>query len=49
VTVALEAGSRVSIEVAPVRAELVRFQPEIDFFDLLRSKLRWGLPLIDGD
>ena len=49
VTVALEAGSRVAIEVAPVRAELVRFQPEIDFFDLLRSKLRWGLPLIDGD
>ena len=49
VTVALEAGSRVAIEVAPVRAELVRFQPEIDFFDLLRSKLRWGLPLIDGE
>jgi NAD+ kinase len=49
VTVDLEAGSRVSIGVAPVRAELVRFQPEIDFFDLLRSKLRWGLPLIDGD
>ena len=49
VTVALGAGSRVAIEVAPVRAELVRFEPEPDFFDLLRSKLRWGLPLIDGD
>ena len=47
-TVALEAGARVRIEVAPLRAELVRFQPEPDFFDLLRQKLRWGLPLIDG-
>lgn len=49
VTVALEAGARVTIEVAALRAELVRLPPEPDFFDLLRQKLRWGLPLIDGE
>ena len=49
VTVALDAGARVMVEVAPLQAELVRFQPEPDFFDLLRQKLRWGLPLVDGD
>ncbi|HYM50180.1 MAG TPA: NAD(+)/NADH kinase [Candidatus Limnocylindrales bacterium] len=49
VTSALRAGSHVEIGIAPVVAELVRFPPEPDFFDLLRQRLRWGLPLIDGE
>jgi NAD+ kinase len=48
-TIPVAAGARVAIDVAPVRVELLRFPPEPDFFDLLRLKLRWGLPLIDGE
>jgi NAD+ kinase len=48
-TKALPTGTRVEIGVADVHAQLVRLRPEPDFFDLLREKTRWGLPLIDGE
>lgn len=37
----LQTGDRVDLELAPTRALLVR-NPEIDFFGILREKLRWG-------
>lgn len=45
----LEAGGEVRVAVAPYRVDLVRFSPELGFFEVLRQKLRWGLPLVDGD
>lgn len=45
----LEAGAEVEIGVAPHRVDLVRFTPDPGFFELLRQKLRWGLPLVDGE
>lgn len=45
----LDAGAEVEVAVAPHRADLVRFTPDEGFFELLRQKLRWGLPLVDGE
>jgi NAD+ kinase len=43
----LEPGSEVSIGSGP-EVQFVQFDGGRNFFDLLRQKLRWGLPLIDG-
>jgi NAD+ kinase len=40
-THSLEAGDRVLVERAPHRALLVK-NPQLDFFAVLRAKLRWG-------
>lgn len=45
----LSPPAAVEVAVAPDRARVVRIHPEPDFFTMLRQKLRWGLPLIDGD
>lgn len=45
----LPVGAQVDVRVAPHRADLIRFAPDPGFFELLRQKLRWGLPLVDGD
>jgi NAD+ kinase len=45
----LEVGAEVDVAVDPHRVDLVRFEPAQGFFELLRQKLRWGLPLIDGE
>jgi len=45
----LESGAEVEVGVAPHRVDLVRFTPDQGFFELLRQKLRWGLPLVDGE
>jgi NAD+ kinase len=45
----LPAGTEVQVALAENRARLVRVAPEPDFFSMLRQKLRWGLPLIDGE
>lgn len=45
----LDAGSEVEVGVAPHRVDLIRFSPDPGFFELLRQKLRWGLPLVDGE
>lgn len=45
----LESGAEVEVEAAPHRVDLVRFTPDQGFFELLRQKLRWGLPLVDGE
>jgi NAD+ kinase len=45
----LEVGAEVEVTVDPHRVDLVRFEPALGFFELLRQKLRWGLPLIDGE
>lgn len=39
-------GSQVEI-ASPAGVDLVRFQGGQNFFDLLRQKIRWGLPLTD--
>jgi NAD+ kinase len=44
----LQPGDRVQISAGP-QVELVQFGNNRSFFDLLRRKLRWGQPLIDGD
>ena len=49
VTESLRPGARVQVAVAPDRTRIVRIAPQPDFFTMLRQKLRWGLPLIDGD
>ena len=47
-SVALPPGADVEIASGPT-VQLVQFDRERNFFHLLRQKLRWGLPLIDGD
>jgi NAD+ kinase len=46
---ALNPGAEVQIAAPGLEVELVQFNGGHNFFDLLRRKLRWGLPLIDGD
>jgi NAD kinase len=44
----LQAGATVQIAAGP-QVQLVQFDGGRNFFELLRQKLRWGLPLVDGD
>ena len=48
-SVELEAGSVVEVAAGGQAVDLVRFHPQRNFFQLLREKLRWGLPLTDGE
>jgi NAD+ kinase len=48
-TVALHPGAEVRIAAPGLQVELVQFNGGRNFFELLRRKLRWGLPLTDGD
>jgi NAD+ kinase len=45
----LDPGAEVQIAAPGLQVELVQFSGGPNFFDLLRRKLRWGLPLTDGD
>jgi NAD+ kinase len=47
-TAALEPGAEIQIAAPGLQVELVQFSGR-NFFELLRRKLRWGLPLTDGD
>lgn len=44
----LQPGAEVQV-ASGLDVELVQFDGGRNFFDLLRRKLRWGLPLTDGD
>ena len=44
----LQPGAEVQV-ASGLQVELVQFDGRQNFFDLLRRKLRWGLPLTDGD
>jgi len=46
---ALQPGARVEIAAPGLEVQLVQFDGGRNFFELLRRKLRWGLPLTDGD
>jgi NAD+ kinase len=46
---ALEPGAEVQVAAPGLQVEVVTFSGGPNFFDLLRRKLRWGLPLTDGD
>src|ERR1700694_4855669 len=48
-TVALQPGAEVRIAAPGLQVDLVQFSGGRNFFELLRRKLRWGLPLTDGD
>ncbi len=48
-TADLAAHSEVEVSMSGTFVELVRFEPERGFFDLIREKLRWGLPLTEGE
>jgi NAD+ kinase len=48
-TAALKPGSVVEVSSPAIAVELVRFEDGVKYFDVLRQKLRWGLPLTDGD
>jgi hypothetical protein len=39
----------VQVAAPGLAVQLVQFDGGRNFFELLRQKLRWGLPLIDGD
>lgn len=45
----LKPGAEVQIAAPGLEVELVQFDGGRNFFDLLRRKLRWGLPLVDGE
>jgi len=45
----LAPGAEVRIAAPGLAVELVQFDRGPNFFELLRRKLRWGLPLVDGD
>jgi len=45
----LDPGAEVKIAAPGLAVELVQFNGGPNFFELLRRKLRWGLPLVDGD
>jgi NAD+ kinase len=45
----LEPGAEVQIAAPGLEVDLVVFNGGPNFFELLRRKLRWGLPLTDGD
>jgi len=44
----LQPGAEVQV-ASGLQVELVQFDGGRNFYDLLRRKLRWGLPLTDGD
>jgi NAD+ kinase len=46
---ALDPGAEVQIAAPGLEVDLVVFNGGPNFFQLLRRKLRWGLPLTDGD
>ena len=46
---ALEPGAEVQIAAPGLQVDVVVFKGGPNFFELLRRKLRWGLPLTDGD
>jgi NAD+ kinase len=46
---ALDPGAEVQVAAPGLQVDLVQFDGGPNFFDLLRRKLRWGLPLTDGD
>lgn len=46
---ALHPGARIEIAAPGLEVQLVQFDGGRNFFELLRRKLRWGLPLTDGD
>jgi NAD+ kinase len=46
---ALQTGARVEIAAPGLEVQLVQFDGGRNFYELLRRKLRWGLPLTDGD
>lgn len=45
----LHPGDEVEVTSASTRVSLIRFGPERNFYALLRQKIRWGVPLTDGD
>jgi NAD+ kinase len=45
----LDPGAEVQIAAPGMQVDLVVFNGGPNFFELLRRKLRWGLPLTDGD
>jgi NAD+ kinase len=45
----LAPGAEVQVAAPGLAVQLVQFDGGRNFFELLRQKLRWGLPLIDGD
>lgn len=45
----LDPGAEVQIAAPGLQVDLVVFNGGPNFFELLRRKLRWGLPLTDGD
>ncbi len=45
----LDPGAEVRIAAPGLEVDLVVFNGGPNFFELLRRKLRWGLPLTDGD
>ncbi len=45
----LAPGAEVQVSAPGLAVQLVQFDGGRNFFELLRQKLRWGLPLIDGD
>ena len=46
---ALDPGAEVHIAAPGLQVDVVVFKGGPNFFELLRRKLRWGLPLTDGD
>ncbi len=48
-TYGLRPGAEVRVVAPGLQVELVQFSGGRNFFELLRRKLRWGLPLTDGD
>src|SRR5207253_2319056 len=48
-TYALRPGAEVRVAAPGLQVDLVQFSGGRNFFELLRRKLRWGLPLTDGD
>src|SRR6266566_1048506 len=48
-TYGLRPGAEVRVAAPGLQVELVQFSGGRNFFELLRRKLRWGLPLTDGD
>lgn len=46
---ALSPGAELQVSAPGLAVQLVQFDGGPNFFDLLRQKLRWGLPLVDGD
>jgi NAD+ kinase len=45
----LSAGAEVQVSAPGLAVQLVQFNGGLNFFELLRQKLRWGLPLVDDE